>query len=235
MADSREARFAAVAVLDEPTRRRLYDFVVRQPSPVSRDEAAAALGLARATAAFHLDRLADAGLLDVVHERRTGRSGPGAGRPAKLYHRSRQPIEVNLPERRYELAGQLLATAVQESEQSGQSPRTVLDWHARELGTRLGAAARATDPGDSDQAALLRTLEIHGFEPRVADTNILLGNCPFHDLAQKHTELVCGMNLCLLSGMLDGLASTGFTAQLDPGPHLCCVRLAPTNINKTRD
>lgn len=234
MADSREARFAAVAALDEPTRRRLYDFVVRQPSPVSRDEAASALGLARATAAFHLDRLADAGLLDVVRERRTGRSGPGAGRPAKLYHRTRQPIEINLPERQYELAGQLLATAVQESAQSGQSPRVVLDRHARELGTRLGAAARAAGPGDSNQP-VLHTLEIHGFEPRIADTDILLGNCPFHELAQKHTELVCGMNLCLLSGMLDGLADTGFTAQLDPAPDLCCVRLTPTDVNKARD
>ena len=111
---------SAVAALDEPTRRRLYDHVVRQQAPVSRDEAAAALGLARQTAAFHLDRLADESLLDVVYERRSGRTGPGAGRPAKLYRRSAKQVSVNLPERQYELAGRLLAQALEESEATGE-------------------------------------------------------------------------------------------------------------------
>lgn len=49
---------AAVAALDEPNRRRLYDFVVRQTSPISKDEVSEAIGLPRTTAAFHLDKLA---------------------------------------------------------------------------------------------------------------------------------------------------------------------------------
>ncbi|HWR49068.1 MAG TPA: helix-turn-helix domain-containing protein, partial [Pseudonocardiaceae bacterium] len=81
--ESREAQISAIAALDEPTRRRLYDYVVRQPAPVSRDDAAAILELPRTTVAFHLDRLVDEDLLDVIYERRTGRTGPGAGRPAK--------------------------------------------------------------------------------------------------------------------------------------------------------
>ncbi|HKN51315.1 MAG TPA: helix-turn-helix domain-containing protein, partial [Amycolatopsis sp.] len=97
----------AVASLDEPTRRRLYEHVVRQPAPVSRDEVAATLGIPRATVAFHLDRLVCADLLTVSYERRTGRSGPGAGRPAKLYSRSARQVSISLPERRYELAGRL--------------------------------------------------------------------------------------------------------------------------------
>lgn len=231
--ETRDERVSAVAALDEPTRRQLYDYVVRQPSPVSRDDAAVALQLPRATAAFHLDRLAAEGLLDVVYERRTGRSGPGAGRPAKLYHRSRQPIAVNLPERQYELAGQLLAAAVQESERSGRSPRTVLDQQARELGRQLGAAARAANPTEDGRPAVLHALEVHGFEPRATETDVVLGNCPFHSLAKEHTELVCGMNLCLLSGLLDGLATATFVARLDPAPDLCCVRLTPADITKT--
>lgn len=230
--DSREARLSAVAALDEPTRRRLYDFVVRQPAPVGRDEAAAALQVPRATAAFHLDRLADQGLLDVSHERRTGRSGPGAGRPAKLYHRSSDAVTVSLPERHYELAGQLLATAIQEADRTGRSPRTVLDQRARDLGEQLGAAAHDAHPNDSDRPAVLRALEEYGFEPRTVDADVVLGNCPFHNLAQQHTELVCGMNLCLLSGLMDGLAAT-YIARLDPAPDRCCVRLTPATTEQT--
>lgn len=227
MEESWDARVSAVAALDEPTRRRLYDFVVRQPAPVSRDEAAAAADLARTTAAFHLDKLAEEGLLEVVHERRTGRTGPGAGRPSKLYRRSARQIEVSLPDRRYELVGDLLAAAVQEADGSGESPRSVLARRARELGQDIGEAARSADAGGDNRDAVLRALESYGFEPRDADAAIVLGNCPFHSLAKRHTELVCGMNVCLIDGLLRGLAVTDLTATLHPGPDHCCVRVEP--------
>ncbi|MEU6251497.1 helix-turn-helix domain-containing protein [Streptomyces sp. NPDC047043] len=208
---------SAVAVLDEPTRRRLYEHVVRQTAPVGRDEAAEALGLARQTAAFHLDRLADQGLLEVVYERRSGRSGPGAGRPAKLYRRSDRQVSVSLPERRYELAGRLLAQAVEESDATGEPVRTVLHRKATELGEQLGAQG----------AGLTDLLEGHGFEPRGEGDAILLGNCPFHVLAREHTDTVCGMNLHLLRGVLKGLGESGLEACLAPTPGHCCVRLQP--------
>lgn len=223
--ESREAQISAVAALDEPTRRQLYDYVVHQPEPVSRDDAAAALELPRTTAAFHLDRLVDEKLLDVVYQRRTGRTGPGAGRPAKLYRRSDQHVAVSLPQRRYELAGQLLSGALEQSERSGDSPRAILDQRAYQLGRRLGEAA-ATGNGDVRDAAL-RVLETHGFEPRLDGDSVTLANCPFHALAQEYTDLVCGMNLSLLDGLLDGVGTTGLTARLDPTPPFCCVRLAP--------
>ncbi|MGC2999987.1 helix-turn-helix transcriptional regulator [Streptomyces sp. G35A] len=210
---------SAVAALDEPTRRRLYDYVVRRPDPVGRDEAAAALGLARQTAAFHLDRLAAESLLDVVYVRRSGRTGPGAGRPAKLYRRSARQIAVSLPDRRYELAGRLLAQAVEESGATGEPVREVLHRRAREWGTRLGA--------DADGRDVLPVLERYGFEPRREDEAVVLGNCPFHALARAHTRTVCGMNLHLLHGVLDGLGEAGFEARLDPEPGRCCVRLDP--------
>jgi predicted ArsR family transcriptional regulator len=221
--DSRDARILAVAALEEPTRRRLYDHVVRRVEPVTRDEAAAALGLPRTTAAFHLDRLADEGLLDVIFERRTGRSGPGAGRPSKLYRRSAQHVAVSLPEHRYDLAGGLLATAIEDALATGESPREALDRRARQLGNDLAAAARDT----TDEPDVMRLLEEQGFEPRTDENAIVLGNCPFHVLAEEHTDLVCEMNLCLLDGLLSGLGATNLQAELNPTPGNCCVRIEP--------
>src|SRR3712207_916456 len=152
---------AAVAALAEPTRRRLYDHVVRQPAPVSRDEAAAALGVPRPTTAFHLDRLVSDGLLDVHYERRSGRTGPGAGRPAKLYRRSECSVSVSLPERRYDLAGELLASALAEAEGSGERPGAVLERRAFGRGRELAAGV-----GEGGRDAVLRVLEKQGFEPR---------------------------------------------------------------------
>ncbi|MGH3672161.1 MAG: helix-turn-helix transcriptional regulator [Pseudonocardiaceae bacterium] len=222
-----EAQISAVAALDEPTRRRLYDYVVGQPAPVSRDDAAEALGLPRATAAFHLDRLVEQELLDVDYQRRTGRTGPGAGRPAKLYHRSDHQVTVSLPQRCYELAGRLLASALEHAEHSGHSPRTSLGQRAYQLGKNLGETARGTGEDPDSRDTVLRILQAYGYEPRSQDGDIALINCPFHTLAQEHTELVCGMNLRLLDGILDGLSTTTLRAHPDPAPPHCCVRLRP--------
>lgn len=213
----------AIAALAEPTRRRLYEHVVRSVDPVGRDEAAAVVGVPRATAAFHLDRLAAEGLLDVVHQRRTGRSGPGAGRPAKLYRRPEGTVSVSLPDRRYDLAGELLAAAVEEADDTGGRPREVLGRRARTIGEELGRAARAGAPDAAE--ALRLVLEETGFEPRPEGAEVVLVNCPFHALARAHPELVCGMNLQLLDGVLDGVGDAGLEARLQPEPGLCCVRL----------
>lgn len=202
----------AVAALDEPTRRRLYTHVVRQHAPVSRDEVAAALRIPRATVAFHLDKLVAEGLLAVTFERRTDRAGPGAGRPAKLYRRSERQVTVSLPERRYELAGRLMAAALE----SGGS----LASRARALGAELAS---------EDDIRVL--LERHGFEPDVEDGvedgvqdgDVVLRNCPFHELARAHPELVCGMTLGLVEGMLAG--RDDYTARPARRPGQCCVRL----------
>jgi predicted ArsR family transcriptional regulator len=227
MDDERAAQVSAVAALAEPTRRRLYDHVVRQTAPVSRDDAAAATDVPRATVAFHLDKLVDEGLLDVVFERRTGRSGPGAGRPSKLYRRAACDVTVSLPERRYDLAGGLLAAAMEEAQSSGDAPRAVLARKAFDRGRALGRAARDADADGTGKDVVLHALEQQGFEPRADDEAVTLANCPFHALATEHTELVCGMNLQLLGGLLDGAGATDLTARLQPSPGRCCVRLEP--------
>jgi predicted ArsR family transcriptional regulator len=215
------ADVAAVASLDEPTRRRIYDHVRAHSVQVSRDDVADALGVPRRTAAFHLDRLAEQGLLVVSVARLSGRSGPGAGRPAKLYQRSAREVSVSLPPRHYDLAGRLLAGALVEAQSSGEPPREVLDRRAHDFGQALASE----QSGEDDNGVLMDLLEDHGYEPRLAGGDIVLHNCPFHAMAKEHTELVCGMNLHLLEGVLDGLGTTGLHACLDPGPSRCCVRI----------
>jgi predicted ArsR family transcriptional regulator len=227
-------RLASIASLGEPTRRSLYEHLVAAGGWVGRDEAAAAVGVERGTAAHHLDRLAADGLVEVDFQRRTGRSGPGAGRPAKLYRRARRDIEVSLPPRDYELAGRLLARAAERSRSEGTDIVRALDHEARAEGRRLADQARARPgewPGghgrDRRRRAVLDVLAEHGFEP-VGDDEIVLRNCPFHRLAREHTELVCGMNLSLLGAVLEHAGDTGLSARLEPEEGLCCVRLGPT-------
>lgn len=225
MVDDGRTDVAAVAALAEPTRRRVYDHVVRQSAPVDRDEVAAVVGLPRTTAAFHLDRLAQCGLLDVHFERRSGRSGPGAGRPSKLYRRAETSVEVTIPERHYDLAGELLAGAVAEADVSGERPAAVLQRHAYRRGRELGEAAR---DGKVGRDGVLAVLGDQGYEPRPDGDAVVLGNCPFHRLAKSHTELVCGMNLHLLDGVLAAVPGAGLDAALCPVDGLCCVRMEPS-------
>lgn len=214
----RAERLAALAALADPVRRTLYDHVADSASPVGRDAAAAALGLSRSTAAFHLDRLAGQGLLGVEYRRLGGRTGPGAGRPAKLYFRPDTEIGVSVPERRYDLAGELLAAALEESIRTDEPVRDVLVRTAHGTGRDIGAAA------ESFEAALSE----NGFEPRHEGDEIVLGNCPFHRLAQRFTALMCGLNLELLRGVAQGASDTspdpGYDLRLDPAPGRCCVR-----------
>jgi predicted ArsR family transcriptional regulator len=217
-------RVAAVSALDEPIRRALFDHVSRSGSPVSRDEAAAALGLARSTAAFHLDRLAGEGLLTVEFRRLTGRTGPGAGRPSKLYRRAAGEVTVTVPERHYDFAGQLLLAAIEESAHTGEPAADALLRIAGQTGRALGAGA----------GSLARVLEDQGYEPRPdGGGGIVLGNCPFHRLAQQHTETVCHLNLELLRGAADGSNDRRHMMVLDPGVGRCCVRAVPRNPSLT--
>lgn len=225
-----DANIAAVAALDEPARRRLYDYVCAQPGPAGRDEASEALGIPRQTAAFHLDKLAGAGLLTVEFARRGGRTGPGAGRPSKLYRRADHSIAVQLPQRTYELAGQLLAEAVEDAEATGGSPRASLNRLAAELGRTVAAG----DLGEADgDGAVMDVLVRCGYQPRLDGTDIVLANCPFHALAQRHTELVCGMNLGLIEGVLDGAGCRSRRARLAPRERYCCVRIEPAPVADT--
>jgi predicted ArsR family transcriptional regulator len=219
---TRDETLAAVGLLDEPARRRLYDWVVAQARPVGREEASRALGLTRALATFHLDRLEAAGLLEAGYQRLTGRVGPGAGRPARVYWRAEREFSVMLPERRYERAAQLFAAAL---ERLGDgTPPAALREEARALGEEIGGSRRHAAPGNRLAAAL----EAGGYEPHLEATGtIRLRNCPFDALADRHRPLMCGTNLALAEGIARGAGVTELQPVLDPQPGFCCVAFVP--------
>lgn len=214
-----EAQAAGIGSLAEPVRRALYEYVVSQPEPVGRGQAAAAVDVPGHKANFHLDRLVDEGLLEVEFRRLTGRTGPGAGRPAKLYRRADREWAVSLPPRRYDLVGHILAAGV---ERAGRD-RVDLDEALRDAavaeGEALGAAARSV-PGSP---SLSEVLAGQGYEPRTDDDTMVLSNCPFDSLAQEHTSLVCGLNCSFVQGVADGLGRDHVEARLEPRPGQCCV------------
>jgi predicted ArsR family transcriptional regulator len=221
-----DAAIETVALLDEPNRHRLYDLVAASREPVGRDDAAAALGISRELAAFHLDRLATGGLLRTEYRRRNGRTGPGAGRPAKLYRRSDGDVSVSLPARRYERAADLLASAIDRL--SGPIGVQAVADVAREQGSAVGAAARleaGARPGSRRlRTALIDALRGAGYEPQVDQPNrlVVLRNCPFHVLAEAHRELTCGMNRAWADGLVDGLGMPAIV-ELAPQAGRCCV------------
>ena len=215
-----------IGVLADPVRRRLYRFVCSQAQPVSRDQAAQAIGVARHKAKFHLDRLEAEGLLEADYVRLTGRAGPGAGRPAKRYRRGRSEFAVSLPARDYELAGRIMADAISYAARTGVP---IID-AVRDAAASHGAAIAGTTgdrPSSSDGALELagRILNDHGYEPRRVDHAVVMTNCPFHALAVGYTELVCQMNHALLSSFADSLAAELLDANFEPGEHRCCVLL----------
>jgi predicted ArsR family transcriptional regulator len=214
---------AALSGLGDPVRSRLYEFVSGRDEPAGRDEAAAAVGIGRPLAAYHLDKLVELGLLTASYQRAHGQGGPGAGRPAKVYIRSGREFAVTVPPREYELAARLLAQAV-ESDRGGAS-RAALHDAARQFGAELGRRSRPGGAGEpAARQALESVLREHGFEPwHDEEGTIRLRNCPFHQLAARHPELVCGMNLELIKGLVADLGADGMRAALDPGPGRCCA------------
>jgi predicted ArsR family transcriptional regulator len=216
----------AIGLLQDPARRSLYTYVAAQGREVSRNEAAEAVGIQRTLAAFHLDRLAHAGLLDVSFRRLTKRSGPGAGRPAKLYRRSTGERTVSLPPRDYARAAHLLAEAIERS-----GAEQTLYATAREQGVRVGREL-AAQSGTASMADVQRDLAERGYEPYEDETGVRLRNCPFHTVAQEFAVLACGMNLALLEGLLTGSGlAERYAARLAPATGECCVVVSKTNVS----
>jgi predicted ArsR family transcriptional regulator len=221
----------AVALLAEPVRQRLYRYVRDQRGPVGREDAARSAGISTKLAAFHLDRMAEVGLLEVDYRRLTGRVGPGAGRPAKVYMVSPRSFAVALPQTRYALAASMMATALS-GDTSGGGP-AALEEVAGTVGDMLGSEIRTqARTAGARRAGALRQLEQLGFEPRQQepDGGLVLRNCVFRELSESHRELVCGMNAALVRGLLAGaqlhtLRVEGRPAAERVAESSCCVRI----------
>lgn len=212
-----EDRLEALALLTDPVRHRLYRFVVSQDEEVTRHQAAQAVGISRSLAAYHLDRMVEEGLLVAGFAQREG--GPGAGRPAKVYRASEGEVAASVPPRDYRLLARVMAGALAEETPEGPSPQVARA--ARETGRRLAEPAAA----DADLADLEALLGERGFDPLRSGGEIVLRNCPFHALVQDHRQLVCGMNLHLVEGLLEGFGIDEVQAVLAPRPDACCVVL----------
>lgn len=220
------SQVGVVSALAEPARRSLYFYVAAQPAPVSRDQAAAGAGVARHTAKFHLDKLVEEGLLDTEYKRLSERRGPGAGRPSKLYRRSGRQVALTLPARHYELAGQILAQAVEDAVSDGVPVLDAMRRAAAAAGRRLAQADAPRGPCGASLEEVAARLGDRGYEAHLDDTGVVLANCPFHALATEHTALVCEMNLHLITAFIAGLGHPEVRSTLDPGPDRCCVRLS---------
>jgi predicted ArsR family transcriptional regulator len=236
--DDLAAGVAGVAALADPIRRDLYLYVSAQPVPISRDQASDALGIARHTAKFHLDKLAEEGLLDISFKRLSQRRGPGAGRPTKLYARSSRQLSVILPERRYELARQLLASALEDAAAQDNTPADALKSAAANWGRSVADKARATAGPRPRPERLLacacQALTENGYEAQRSAGKIVLRNCPFDALARQHTELVCGMNHTIMTAVAEQLQEIALAARLEPAPDRCCVVLVPADVSVSR-
>ncbi|MDQ3932346.1 MAG: transcriptional regulator [Actinomycetota bacterium] len=220
----------SIAALNEPLRRRVFEVVRRVRRPVRRDDVASELGISRKLAAFHLDKLLEHGLLRAHYARPPGRSGPGAGRSAKYYEPSELEIEVSVPERRYNLAGELLLEAIR-AEEPNETAHSAALRVARERGHALGEAVRRERHlrrlgGERALAVARDVLEQHGFEPYSDDRGVLpLHNCQFHALAKQAPELMCHINQAFIDGLLRGLGNETVAAVLACKPGDCCVSL----------
>ncbi|MBV9921255.1 MAG: transcriptional regulator [Pseudonocardia sp.] len=227
----------AVAVLDDELRRGMYYFIRAARRPVTRDEAATSVGISRKLAAFHLEKLVDAGVLTVADQPVTGLRR--VGRAPKVYQPVETDIRISIPPRQHDLLAEILLSAVladdaQHSDEGRQHERAggAALRVATERGHRIGRAEQQRlRPGrlGVERALTLTTalLNRHGFEPvREANGCVRLHSCPFHPLAATARELVCGINHRFLAGVLDGLgAAPAVCAVLDPAAGRCCVEL----------
>jgi predicted ArsR family transcriptional regulator len=225
---------ATLALLGEPTRRRLYELVAASHREIGRDEAARQLDISRELAAFHLDRLVEGGLLGTAYRRPPGRGGPGAGRPAKLYRRTEREVAVSLPDRRYDVAADVFAQGLERAEAIAgpgvvrQALGAVATERGRELGTRARRAAGRRPTRERLRRALFDLLARAGYEPEVEPRSgtVSLRNCPYRSVAEAHRDLTCGANLAWAEGLVDGLGGAKLAPELAPAPGRCCVVFA---------
>jgi predicted ArsR family transcriptional regulator len=224
----------ALGALEDDLRRELYLHVRGAGRPVTREEAAAATGISRKLAAFHLDKLVDRGLLTVTYARPPGRGGRGGGRPAKHYEPSDREFDVSIPERRYDLLGGVLLRALRSKDEG--KPDEAARRAARDTGLEIGQSERRrrriARPGP-ERAIKVTTdvLEDRGYEPYRDERGcVRLRNCPFHALAEQDRDLVCRMNEQLVEGVVRGLGNNTVRVVFDPEPGRCCVRVEPPGL-----
>jgi predicted ArsR family transcriptional regulator len=180
----------ALEAVGDPELRATLLFARARAAPVTADEVAADQGVHRNVARSRLERLVEAGLLEPGYERRTGRSGPGAGRPAKTYAVVPELEAIAFPDRRYEL---LLRLSLEALPTAGRRRRL------RAIGVGFGeelARAAQLRPGRSLGAgveAMCAAVRRLGFQASVEEAGggravIATPTCPLRPLVRQHPE-----------------------------------------------
>ena len=211
-------RLAAVASLGDEKRRQIFELIAASDGAVGRDDAALALGLPRSTASFHLDRLVQDGLLAVEFHKASGKSGPGSGRPAKMYRQAAGEVAASIPDRNYDLAGELLVAAIEHSTATGSAVGESLLATSYRKGHDLAAGSPSLEDFMAGE----------GYQPRSDGAGgFVLGNCPFHQLSDGHSEVVCAMNGSFLQGAAAACGEQEERVAPNSVPGQCCARITP--------
>ncbi|WP_030171423.1 helix-turn-helix transcriptional regulator [Spirillospora albida] len=193
---------------------------LRAHGPFGVREAAERTGLHPNTARFHLDGLAEAGL---VQKEKGGSGGPG--RPRTLY----RAVETGEGVRSYRLLARMLTSLVAGTmpDPSGAAVEAGRAW-----GSYLAERSAPYERIEPDEALerLSGFLSGIGFEsrPDLARNLIRLVHCPFREIAEEHREVVCPLHLGLIQGALAEMGAPLSADRLEPfvEPHLCLARLS---------
>ena len=213
--------------LGDPTRRGIYITVREAPEPATASQIAELFSIHPNVARHHLDRLAEDGYLEVTRRRPDGKSGPGAGRPAKCYTATAKEIDLHFPARRYDLLSELLVRVIERID-----PGNLADIAAdigREYGSEIASEIGAPSESGFDTAVKAVALAMTGMgfaTDSDADTRRLLtSHCPFADTAIKHPEVVCSLDRGIVSGLMEGLSPDWRPVQVVSHPGLAedCV------------
>lgn len=219
---ARKHSIQAVSVLSDPVRTAIYDYLRQQDEPAGRDEVARELGLPRNTATFQLERLAKAGLVEVEFRKLGQATGPGSGRPSKLYTVTAQEVVASVPHREYTLAAMMMVQTIERASEEQRPIGELLDEVVRQTGKEIAL----------ERGALLEVLKDHGYIPEsTPDGTVIMRSCPFHQLAAQFTNTVCAMNQELLSAVVEHTEAPYDVCRIAPQSGHCCVRLTPRDAN----
>jgi predicted ArsR family transcriptional regulator len=191
--------------LGDSTRRGIYLHVLGAEQAVTASELARTFDIHPNVARYHLDRLVGEGYLAVTRQRRSKRSGPGAGRPAKCYQATDKEIHLQFPMRRFDLLASLLIEVVERL--APQQGAVVAEQVGREYGRALAeqrgiTSQRGLRVAAREVAAALTGL---GFQTEVASRGHQLHShhCPFGPKAEEHPEVSCSVHKGIVRGLFD--------------------------------
>ena len=193
------------ATLGDTTRRGIYISVREAAEPVTASQIADAFDIHTNVARHHLDRLVADGYLQVTHRRRSGKGGPGAGRPAKHYEATTKEVQVQFPARRYDLLAELLVRVVHRL--APEDAATIAEEIGREYGAELANEIGLPEDAGFGTAvqAVARAMMGVGFDTEAqADDRILVTRfCPFGETASNYPEIVCRIDQGIVKGLLE--------------------------------